>query len=73
MKLADFPAVQALSTEDKLRLVDELWTSLAPELENLEVTEEERRLLDERWANFERNPGSALTLEELKAKLAARR
>ena len=73
MKLADFPAVEALLAQDKLRLVDELWASLARDLESLDVTEEEKRLLDERWANFERNPGSALSLEELKAKLAAAR
>ncbi len=69
MKLADFPQVEKLSTREKLQLVDELWVSLAPDLQNLEVTPEEKRLLDERWAKFERNPASALTLDELKAKL----
>jgi putative addiction module component (TIGR02574 family) len=72
MKLADFPDVQRLSTEEKLQLVDELWLSMGTDLDELEVTPEEKKILDERWAEFEKNPDSALTLEEAKSKLAAR-
>lgn len=69
MKLIDFPEVQRLPVREKLGLVDELWLSMTPELDALEVSAEEREVLDERWANFMGNPGSALTLEEFQERM----
>ena len=69
MKLIDFPEVRNLPVRDKLRLVDELWLSMAPELDSLEVSQEERDMLDERWANFLRNPSLALTLQEFQERM----
>ena len=69
MTLTDLPEVRALSAREKLQLVDELWRSVAPELDSLEVSEEEKGLLDERWAAFLKNPAAALTLEQFKEKL----
>lgn len=71
MKLIDLLEVQNLPVREKLRLVDELWLSMTPELESLEVSQEERDILDERWATFLRNPGSALTLEEFQERMKA--
>jgi hypothetical protein len=34
------------------------------------MTAEEKRLLDQRWSKYEQNPQSALTLNELKKKIA---
>ena len=73
MKLADLPELQALSAKEKLELVDELWISVAPELDALEVSSEEKQMLDERWAAFLRDPASALTLEQFKKRLKALR
>jgi putative addiction module component (TIGR02574 family) len=73
MTLTDFPEVQALSAREKLQLVDELWVSVAPELEALEVSEDEKGMLDERWAMFLKDPASALTLEQFKEQLKTRR
>jgi putative addiction module component (TIGR02574 family) len=70
MKLADFPNVQALSAAEKLQLVDEIWASVANELNNDHVTEEEKRLLDQRWMEYEKNPSSALTLDEFEKRVA---
>lgn len=72
MKLVDLPEVQALSTREKLQLVDELWRDVAHEMDSLEVTEEEKKLLDERWNAYLRNPSSALTLEQFKEKMSVR-
>jgi putative addiction module component (TIGR02574 family) len=74
MKLAELPQVLALSTAEKLELVEELWDSLIPEIakEN-EISEEEKNLLDERWKNYLAHPESALTLDQTKALMAARR
>jgi len=73
MTLTDFPEVQALSARQKLQLVDELWVSLAPELDALEVSAEEKGMLDERWAAFLKDPASSLTLGQFKERLKARR
>jgi putative addiction module component (TIGR02574 family) len=70
MKLADLPNVEALSATEKLQLLDEIWVSVAAEISHSEVSPEEKRLLEERWRGYERNPESALTLGELKRKIA---
>ena len=73
MKLKEFPQIMALSTAEKLELIDDLWISIEPELQELEVSKEEKKLLDDRWEKFLANPDSALTLDQVKALLAARR
>jgi len=73
MKLKELPAVMALSTAEKLELIDDLWISIEPELQQVEVSDEEKKLLDTRWEKFLANPESALTLDQVKALLAARR
>ena len=72
MRLTDFPDVQDLPVRQKLELVDELWLSMAPELDSLEVSEREQELLDERWAAFIQNPESAITLDEFRKRMKAR-
>ena len=57
---------------EKLDLIDKLWESISPELDQADVSEEEKNLLDERWENYLKNPESALTLEQLKAAVASR-
>jgi putative addiction module component (TIGR02574 family) len=73
MTLTDLPEVLALSAREKLQLVDELWLSVAPELDSLEVSQEEKALLDERWAAFLKDPASALSLEQFKERMSALR
>jgi len=73
MKLRELPQIMALSTAEKLELIDDLWISIEPELQRVEVSEEEKKLLDDRWEKFLANPDSALTLDQVKALVAARR
>jgi len=72
MKLADFPEIAILTPNQKIELIDELLISISKESDALEPSETEKRLLDERLAEDERNPDSALTLEQLTAMLARR-
>ena len=60
-----------MTIEEKLQLVDELWLSMSPELESLDLSLGERELLDERWAAFLKDPTSALTLEEFQQRMKA--
>jgi putative addiction module component (TIGR02574 family) len=70
MKLIDLPDVHDLPVREKLQLVDELWLSVTQELKSLEVSDEEKKLLDARWATFLRDPDSALTIDQFRAKLS---
>ena len=45
-----------LSSEDKIRLVQNLWDQVAQEIARMPLTESQRRLLDERLADEENNP-----------------
>ena len=73
MKLANFPEVRHLPVREKLELVDELWLSITPELNSLNISEEEKEVLDERWAAFLKSPDSALTIEQFQEKMKALR
>jgi putative addiction module component (TIGR02574 family) len=69
VKLADLPEVLAMSTREKLELMDELWLEVARDAHSLEVSAEEKKLLDERWQSFLQDPSSALTLEKLRERV----
>lgn len=71
MSLTEFPQVQALSTRQKLELVDEIWKDVAQDLASSEVTQDEKILLNSRWEAFLANPSSAMTLEQFKNGLEA--
>ncbi len=45
-----------LSSEDKIRLVQEFWNEIAEEIARMPLTESQRRLLDERLMDEENNP-----------------
>ena len=48
--------LRELSSDDKIRLVQEFWDEIAEEVAHMPLTESQRRLLDERLADEERNP-----------------
>jgi putative addiction module component (TIGR02574 family) len=73
MKLKELPQVMALSTEEKLELIEELWDSIGSVMAGLEVSAEEKKLLDERWEKYLKNPASALTTDQFEDLLAKRR
>jgi putative addiction module component (TIGR02574 family) len=73
MTLVEFPQVAALSVDEKIQLVDELWTSMAGQLESSPVLEKEKKLLDQRWENYQKQPETALTVEQFKALLDTHR
>jgi putative addiction module component (TIGR02574 family) len=58
-----------MTIEEKLQLVDQLWLSRSPELEQLDTSLRDRELLDERWAAFLKDTSSALTLKEFQQRM----
>jgi putative addiction module component (TIGR02574 family) len=65
----DISEIKNLLTEEKLRIIDELWESIDTD----EVFEEESpeviAMLEERMAKYERGEGKFYTVEEIKAML----
>ena len=73
VNLSEMPQIQALSIQEKLELVDDLWKSLSSELDAMEATPEEKGMLEKRWSEFLQNPASALTVDQFKSRMHALR
>ena len=64
--------VRKLSVAEKIRLAEDLWDEIATQSDELGVPESHKRLLDARLAAHLKSPGSAITLEEFRRRLARR-
>ncbi len=63
-----FPELAKLSVEEKKRLIDELWQEVSGS-ETEEPDPELVRLLEQRWRAYERNPETAMTIEEFRHRI----
>ena len=64
-------AITRLDRSEKFALLEKIWALL--EIDELPVPPEVVAELDRRWAEHERNPGAALTLDELVARVQTKR
>jgi putative addiction module component (TIGR02574 family) len=64
--------VLQLSVAEKLDLIGEIWDSIPPNAEELDLTPEQMQELDRRMAEHERDPSSAVSWEEARERLRAR-
>ena len=62
-----------LPVEERLRLVEALWDSIAEFPEALELSAAQKQELDRRLAAYERNPDAGVPWAELKQRLLASR
>lgn len=60
--------IDRLGREERLRLIEEIWESLAP-VENLEIPESHREELDRRLAAADADPSAGRPWEEARARL----
>ena len=58
---------QNLSIPDRIRLVEEIWDTIAEENEAFELTDGQKRGLDRRLEAARNNPGRGRTWDEIKA------
>ena len=65
--------VLSLPLEERLRLVESIWDSIAQFPEALELTEAQRLELDRRLESYEADPSAGVPWAELKARLLADR
>ena len=65
--------VLELTVSERLRLVEEIWDSIAAVPESLPLTEDEKRLLDQRLAAFERDPQAGSPWSEVRSRITSRK
>jgi len=59
--------IAALSVEDRIRLVQAIWETIAADRVYPDLTEVQKREIDRRITDNEVNPDNVLTWEEIKA------
>lgn len=60
------PAVKQLSLQEKWLLANELWEEIEEHQNELSTDTEIMAVVEQRFAEFERDPSTALSLEEFK-------
>ena len=64
--------IDQLSVADRLRLIQEIWDSIATEVERMPLTESQRQEIDRRLAAHQANPQAAIPWEQVEAEALAR-
>ena len=70
MLLERFPKVQSLGPEDKWRLIDELWSDLAQQVEGEAPNENIVELLEKRFSDYLVDPSQGQPADDAFARLA---
>jgi putative addiction module component (TIGR02574 family) len=65
--------VAAMSVDDRIRLAQAIWDTIASGPEHPSLTEDEKKELDRRLADLDANPQNVLTWEEIKAHIRRQR
>ena len=73
MKVADFPQIMALSTSEKLLLVEELWNEIGQKSDSLELPEWHKRELDQSITDHARDSMEGSPWPEAKNRILARK
>jgi putative addiction module component (TIGR02574 family) len=72
MRLDEIPEIAQLSVAERILLLEDLWESIASEPSSVPVPQSHRDELDRRLAEYEKDPGKLLTLEDLHQRIKAR-
>jgi putative addiction module component (TIGR02574 family) len=72
MRVDDIPEIARLTIPEKI-LLEDLWDSIASEESSIPVPQSHREELDRRLAEYEKDPGRLLTMDDLRGRVEARR
>ncbi len=61
--------ITALSIDDRIKLVQAIWDSIAAEQAYPDLTQKQQQELDRRITAYETNPTQVMTWEEIKASI----
>jgi putative addiction module component (TIGR02574 family) len=73
MRVDEIPELARLTAAEKILLLEDLWDSIAAEESSVPVPQSHREELDRRLAQYEKEPGKLLTLDDLRGRIEARR
>lgn len=73
MKIQDVPEIAKLSVPEKILLVEDLWENIAMSEADIHVPQSHVDELEKRNKRYQSDPGNLLTLDQLQAKIEARR
>lgn len=62
-----------MSVDDRLRIVEDIWDSIAADSKDLKVSDELRQELDRRLEAYKEDPDAGVTWEDLDNRLAGLR
>ena len=65
----DNEAIKQLSVPERVRLAQDIWDSLRPAADHLPLTKEQEKLVDRRVEEHRRDPDSAVSWNEVRARL----
>ncbi len=66
MKMLTATEIAAMSRQQRLELIENLWDSLAESAENLEVPAWHQKILDERLTDYQATPQAGSSWQEIK-------
>ena len=66
MRVNDIPEIARLTVPEKILLLEDLWDSIASDEASIPVPASHRDELDRRLAQYEKDPGQLLTLDDLR-------
>ncbi len=70
---ATLTEIRAMSPEDRIRLVQAIWDTIAADQDHPDLTEAQKQELDRRIAELDASPENVLTWEEIKAHVRSQR
>lgn len=73
MQVSDIPEIAKLSTPEKILLIEDLWDSIASDESAVPVPQSHMEELDRRLKRYESDPGTLLSLEELRKRVERRK
>ena len=73
MRVDEFPEIARLTIPERILLLQDLWDSIASDESSVPMPESHREELDRRLAEYEKDPGRLLTLDDLRARVEKRR
>ena len=65
--------IDRLSLDERCQLLDEMWVSIASELEESDIPQSHKDLLERRLAAYEADPTAGSSWEEVRDRLRQRR
>lgn len=71
MRIGDIPEIARLTVPEKILLLEDLWDSIASEESSVPLPPSHRAELDRRLAEYEKDPGRLLTLDDLRGSVEA--